>query len=115
MKLTKTQHGFDNPVYRFSRAAGILPLGLVSDVFRHAAAAVRSAADLRLKNRLRFQAMETKGPFTGSGAKSAQVKLTKTQHGFDNPVYRFYGALADRIVSVITVIDEERACLDQDK
>ena len=35
-------------------------LGCVTGVFRHAAAEVRSAADLRLKSRLRFQAMVTR-------------------------------------------------------
>ena len=37
------------------------------------------------------------GPFTGSRVKSSQVKLTKTQHGFDNPEYGLYRALALRI------------------
>jgi hypothetical protein len=40
-------------------AAGIARLERLFDVFRHAADAVRTAADLRLKSRLRFQAMVT--------------------------------------------------------
>ncbi len=37
------------------------------------------------------------GPFTGSRVQSTQVELTKTQRGFDNPVYGFYRAFAQRV------------------
>src|SRR5207244_4607282 len=37
------------------------------------------------------------GPFTGSCTKSTQMKLAKTQHGFDNPEYGLDRALALRI------------------
>ena len=36
-------------------------------------------------------------PFTGSCSKSTQMKLAKTQHGFDNPEYGLDRALALRI------------------
>src|SRR5207249_3846978 len=57
----------------------------------------------QIEKRFEIPGDRDQGPFTGSRVQSTQVELTKTQRGFDNPVYGFYHAFAQRVDGASTV------------